>query len=275
MFTPHNKDILCIWFDMESFYAQAELSRRPDLVELEESGEKYVAVANTTSGLGYVYALSVNAKQNLGLGKGIRLHQIQNHPQIEIVPPDLDYYHALSDVLFGKIDEPLKKGGFLPKNEFVDDFSVHLVGKVEEAKHLAKRVKDFYDEMGFNLRYGISVNRTYSWMASRFAKEGKGDFLHPSYIKHHIWPLPLVDTTGDEPFYNFPSVSEKTVDKLHKLNPPILTIGDLARSSHQELKQKMSPKALRHRMEAKGYTDPEITRQLGYLHELAGRPIPV
>jgi nucleotidyltransferase/DNA polymerase involved in DNA repair len=191
-----DKDITSIWFDMQSFYAACELNRHPEIAAMEQVGEKGLLVVNF-SGNGFIDALSPNAKNLYVHGRKAsrktRLAEVKNDPRFIMLPADLNHYQAESKRMFSRI-EFLRHEGYLPKQEFVDDFSLHLIGDMVSAQSLAVRVKDIYESEGYNLRFGVAINRKYAWMASRSAKVGGQHVFDWPYIKENVWGLELYDS---------------------------------------------------------------------------------
>lgn len=82
-----------------------------------------------------------------------------------------------------------------------------------------------YDELGFTVNIGVSVNKLLAKMASEFRKPNMVHTLFPEEIERKMWPLPV-----DELFY----VGRSTREKLTSIG--IKTIGQLANEDVKILK---------------------------------------
>lgn len=168
---------------------------------------------------GIVLAKSIPAKK-YGIVTGEPIAKaLQKCPDIEIVPPEHDYYQIQSK----KCMELLKT--FTPFIEQVSidecymDFSgiKNNFSSSEEAAYVIKNT--IKNKLGFTVNIGISDVKVLAKMASDFTKPDKVHTLYRNEIEKKMWHLPVEDLF---------MAGKSSVDTLHKLG--IFTIGQLAKS---------------------------------------------
>lgn len=99
-----------------------------------------------------------------------------------------------------------------------------LYGDMEDFAH---KLKDtILEELGFTVNIGISSNKLLAKMASDFEKPNRVHTLFPHEIPDKMWPLPVSDLLY---------VGRSSIKTLQNLG--IFTIGDLARTDVDILKQ--------------------------------------
>lgn len=168
---------------------------------------------------GIVLAKSIPAKK-FGIVTGEPIAKaLQKCPDIEIIPPEHDYYHIQS----GKCMELLKS--FTPYIEQVSidecymDFS-GIKNNFSSPEAAAYEIKNtIKNKLGFTVNIGISDVKVLAKMASDFTKPDKVHTLYKNEIEKKMWQLPV-----DELFM----AGKSSVDTLHKLG--IFKIGQLAKS---------------------------------------------
>ena len=168
---------------------------------------------------GIVLAKSISAKKyGIVTGEPV-VNALKKCPDLEIVPPEHDYYSEQSH----KLMELLKS--FTPDIEqvSVDECYMDYTGirnkfsnEIEAAYTIKNKVKE---QFGFTVNVGISDVKVLAKMASDFEKPDKVHTLYKEEIEEKMWKLPVEDLF---------MAGKSSVNVLHKLG--IFTIGQLAKS---------------------------------------------
>ena len=180
---------------------------------------------------GIVLAKSIPAKKfKVQTGEPISM-ALRKCPSLVIAPPDFKLYSACS-----KAFKDICRGYAPVVEEFsIDECFCDFTGTrltYPDPVALAHEIKDkIRDELGFTVNVGIGGNKLCAKMASDFEKPDKVHTLFPEEIPEKLWPLPV----GDLLF-----VGGHSVEKLEKAY--IRTIGDLARSTPEQLKPLLGEK---------------------------------
>ncbi len=169
---------------------------------------------------GVVLAKSVSAKK-FGIVTGEPVaNAIRKCPNLTMAPPNHKMYNEYSQRLMQ----------FLVKNytdeieqASVDECYMDFTGiayRYTSPVAAAFEMKEaIYNEFGFTVNIGISVNHLLAKMASDFEKPNKVHTLFPEEIPAKMWPLPVSELY---------MAGKSSVEVLHKLE--IRTIGELAKA---------------------------------------------
>ena len=143
---------------------------------------------------------------------------------LEIFPPDMEYYHEMSNTFFNYLSKYTPTIEKLSVDEcFMDMSNSSLL--YEDLVMLAYQIKDeVYSLYGFTVNIGISSSKICAKMASDMEKPNKVHTLFPNEIKQKMWPLPVDDLY---------MVGKHAAEKLHNMG--IHTIGDLANTDEKKL----------------------------------------
>ncbi|MFH2021399.1 MAG: hypothetical protein ABIJ34_08365 [archaeon] len=244
-----DRSLIAIWFDIKSFYAQCELNANHRYQKMEEEDEKYIIVANT-NGYGHLDSISIKAKEKTGINRNVRLTQARKDPRFLIVETNRQAYEKERWRLLNNLMW-IREEGFYLKPEFIDDFSVHLKGSIDDALELSDRISRIYAEENYILNYGIGINRKYAWIACRDSKSGGAGTIRWDNYKM-IW---------DRGIQTFPELAEtqdkrrlKGATRAQKLNEiEIYTIGDIANSTPEIMKSRLGLLGERIWYEVQGY----------------------
>ena len=138
-------------------------------------------------------------------------------PGLTVVPPDYALYVQASRAFIGLLRQYCPVVQQYSIDEAWADVSgtAGLYGTpVMFAEFLRQKI---YDELGFTVNIGVSVNKLLAKMASELKKPNRVHTLFPEEIPAKMWPLPV-----RELFF----IGRATEKKLHHLG--IRTIGELA-----------------------------------------------
>lgn len=166
---------------------------------------------------GIVLAKSTSAKRyGIQTGEPI-IRALEKYPNLQSFPPDFEYYVKQSNSFISL----LKEVAPVVEQYSIDEAFCDMTGTrslygdpVEFANTLRERI---YNELGFSVNIGVSVNKLLAKMASEFQKPNRTHTLFPEEIPSKMWPLPV-----GELFF----VGHSMEKKLQSLG--IRTIGDLA-----------------------------------------------
>lgn len=138
-------------------------------------------------------------------------------PNLEIFPPEMDYYHEMSNMFFNYLEKYTPCIEKLSVDEcFMDMSNSSLL--YDDLIVLAYQIKnEVYSKYGFTVNIGISSSKICAKMASDMEKPNKVHTLFLNEIERKMWPLPV------EELY---MVGKHASEKLHNLG--IHTIGELA-----------------------------------------------
>lgn len=206
---------------------------------------------------GVVLAKSVSAKKyGIVTGEPV-VNALRKCPTLTMAPPNHKMYNEYSRKLMQ----------FLMKNYTdeieqvsVDECYMDFTGiahRFVSPVAAAFEIKDaVYQEFGFTVNVGISVNHLLAKMASDFEKPNKVHTLFPEEIPAKMWPLPVSELY---------MAGKSSVEVLNKLE--IRTIGELAKADPKLLELHLkshgrtlwefangidSSKVIRERVESKG-----------------------
>ncbi len=141
-------------------------------------------------------------------------------PDLKLFPPDFELYDRNSRAFIQILDRysPLVEQ-FSIDEAFMDMSGTELLypDPLKTAEEIQRTI---YEELGFTVNIGISVNRLLSKMASDFEKPARIHTLFPEEIPAKMWPLDISQLY---------MAGHSAVSVLRGLG--IRTIGDLAGSS--------------------------------------------
>lgn len=171
----------------------------------------------------------VLAKSPIAKKKGIKTAETiysarKKCPNLEIFPPDMEYYHEMSDNFFKYLEKYTPTIEKLSVDEcFMDMSNSSLL--YNDLVMLAYQIKEeIYTLYGFTVNIGISSSKICAKMASDMEKPNKVHTLFLNEIERKMWPLPVDDLY---------MVGKQAAEKLYKMN--INTIGELAISNDELL----------------------------------------
>lgn len=174
-----------------------------------------------------VLAKSMPAKK-YGIQTGEPLFQAQEKcPDLVVIPPDYELYVEASRHFV----EILRQ--FSPQVEqySIDEAWVDMTGTERiygDPRLAAEKMRErIWNELGFTVNVGISVNKLLAKMAGDFEKPNKVHTLYPEEMERKMWPLPVRDLF---------LVGAATERKLKTLG--IYTIGDLAKADVAVLRKR-------------------------------------
>lgn len=206
---------------------------------------------------GVVLAKSVSAKK-FGIVTGEPVaNALRKCPNLIMAPPNhkmyQEYSKSLMQFLIQNYTDEIEQVS-------VDECYMNFTGithRYVSPVAAAFEIKDaIYNEFGFTVNIGISVNHLLAKMASDFEKPNKVHTLFPEEIPTKMWPLPVSDLY---------MAGKSSVEVLHKLE--IRTIGELAKAEPKLLELHLkshgrtlwefangldSSKVIRERAESKG-----------------------
>jgi len=138
-------------------------------------------------------------------------------PNLEIFPPDMEYYHEMSNKFFKHLEKYTPNIEILSVDEcFMDMSNSSLL--YNDLVLLAYQIKEeVYSLYGFTVNIGISSSKICAKMGSDMEKPNKVHTLFLNEIERKMWPLPVGDLY---------MVGKQASEKLNKLG--IKTIGELA-----------------------------------------------
>ena len=146
---------------------------------------------------------------------------LQKCPQLVLVPPDFQTYHAYSRALMDILAQYSSLLQQMSIDEAYLDMSDRIApGDREAAIIWARRIREQVKrELGFTVNVGISTNKLLAKMASDFEKPDRTHTLYPDEVPSKMWPLPIDSLHG---------CGKSTAQKLQLVG--INTIGEAAAS---------------------------------------------
>jgi DNA polymerase-4 len=167
---------------------------------------------------GIVLAKSIPAKKyGITTGEPV-VNALKKCPQLEIVPPDHDYYSYQSNQFVNILRSYTPDIEQVSVDECYLDYSGisrKFSSPIEAAEEIKEKIKN---ELGFTVNVGISDVKVLAKMASDFSKPDKIHTLYKYEIQSKMWKLPVEDLF---------MAGKSSVLTLHKLG--IFTIGQLAK----------------------------------------------
>lgn len=244
---PHYKDLTphaehrerkyFIHLDFDAFYAQVEQRDNPNL------RGKPVSVGSTTGMKGIVMTASYEARAK-GIETGMSLWEAKKLcPELISLP----CYGPKYEMIIQNLLRSLRT--FVP-DEFIETYSIdeyfldvtHFVKSFEEAEELGKRVKQKIMEVeNLTCSLGVSYNKTYAKMATKFQKPDGLTVLPPWDRETKVYPLSVKKIWG---------IGTRIGRRLGVLN--ILTVGDLAEANEGMLKKEFGVNGIVFRRLARG-----------------------
>ena len=166
---------------------------------------------------GIVLAKSPVAKK-LGIKTAETIYSARKKcPNLDVFPPDMEYYHEMSNKFFKHLEKYTPNIEVLSVDEcFMDMSNSSLL--YNDLVMLAYKIKDeVYTLYGFTVNIGISSSKICAKMGSDMEKPNKVHTLFLYEIERKMWPLPVGDLY---------MVGKHAAEKLNSLG--IKTIGELA-----------------------------------------------
>ena len=166
---------------------------------------------------GIVLAKSPVAKK-LGIKTAETIYSARKKcPNLDVFPPDMEYYHEMSNKFFKHLEKYTPNIEVLSVDEcFMDMSNSSLL--YNDLVMLAYKIKDeVYTLYGFTVYIGISSSKICAKMGSDMEKPNKVHTLFLYEIERKMWPLPVGDLY---------MVGKHAAEKLNSLG--IKTIGELA-----------------------------------------------
>lgn len=145
-------------------------------------------------------------------------------PNLEMFPPDMTYYHEMSNKFFKHLEKYTPDIEILSVDECFMDMS-NFSFLYDDLILLAYKIKEeVYSLYGFTVNIGISSSKICAKMASDMEKPNKVHTLFLNEIERKMWPLPVGDLY---------MVGKHAAEKLNNLG--INTIGELANADESLL----------------------------------------
>ena len=159
---------------------------------------------------------------------------LQKCPQLVLVPPDFQTYHAYSRALMDILAQYSSLLQQMSIDEAYLDMSDRIApGDREAAKMWARHIREQVKrELGFTVNVGISTNKLLAKMASDFEKPDRTHTLYPDEVPSKMWPLPIDSLHG---------CGKSTAQKLQLVG--INTIGEAAASDPMLLQSILGQKS--------------------------------
>lgn len=159
---------------------------------------------------------------------------------------DYKVYQSYSNKLYNMLLEYTDKIERFSIDECFMDMTEYLMKDtlLNKAYEISNRVKK---ELGFTVNIGVAHNKLLAKMASDFEKPDKVHTLFENEIESKMWKLPVSELF---------MLGKKTVPKLN--NMKIYTIGDLAKSSKEEITKKFGKHGLQMWEYANGIDKSEV-----------------
>ena len=159
---------------------------------------------------------------------------LQKCPQLVLVPPDFQTYHAYSRALMDILAQYSSLLQQMSIDEAYLDMSDRIApGDREAAIMWAGRIREQVKrELGFTVNVGISTNKLLAKMASDFEKPDRTHTLYPDEVPSKMWPLPIDSLHG---------CGKSTAQKLQLVG--INTIGEAAASDPMLLQSILGQKS--------------------------------
>ena len=161
-------------------------------------------------------------------------------------PSEYRVYKEYSNRLYNMLLEYTDKIERFSIDECFMDMTEYLMKDtlINKAYEISNRVKK---ELGFTVNIGVAHNKLLAKMASDFEKPDKVHTLFENEIESKMWNLPVSELF---------MIGKKTVPKLN--NMKIYKIGELAKSSKQEITRKFGKHGLQMWEYANGIDNSEI-----------------
>ncbi len=203
--------------DIRNFYARCE-----QLLNRKYKSSPLVVYNEGPTGKRAIIAASKEAKA-FGIDRSSFVNQAERLGIITI-KSRIEKYWEISDKIFMKFAPDLAGDGYNVAKPHVDDIVVESTYDFLKIFKAAERVKKFYKKHGFEMSAGISFNRDFAHMATKWAKEYGMIYFPRWFVKEFIYK---------EPIKEFPGIGEKLEIKFHEKG--IETITDIANSSRETM----------------------------------------
>lgn len=244
----HNPLILHL--DLDAFFCAVEEQRDPALAGLP------FAVGGRPEERGVVASCSYAARV-FGVHSAMPMSQaVRLCPTLIVVPHHFDLYREASRKVMAILHELTPLVEQLSIDEAFLDVSAVSTDGEQTARDLQRRINS---ELGLPCSLGVAANKLVAKCANNIGKaRSKGD-KPPNAIEivprgteaAYLAPLPVGELYG---------VGPKTAEKLNALG--ILTIGDLAKQSELEMKQRFGKSGYEMVLRARGIDDrPVVTER--------------
>jgi DNA polymerase IV (DinB-like DNA polymerase) len=206
--------------DMDSFYASAEMQRRPEIRNMP-----VVIGADPKGGRGRGVACTCSYEaRRFGIRSAMPVSQAYVLcPHAIFLPPDFGYYALVSQQIMAL----LKSFGFRIQQVSIDEAFLDLspCGSFESARNKALEVQErIRENFGLTCSAGIAAGRTIAKIASDYRKPAGLTVVEPAAAAAFLSPLHVK---------KIPGIGRKTEAELLELG--IRTIGDLAACDIQVL----------------------------------------
>jgi len=242
-YKSHHSKRIFVHLDFDAFYAQVEQRDNPNL------RGKPVSVGSTTGMKGIVMTASYEARA-FGIETGISLWEAKKIcPQLISLP----CYGPKYEVIIQNILKHLKR---IVPDEFIETYSVdeyflditHFAKNFSEAEILARKIKErIWDVENLTCTAGVSYNKTFAKMATKFQKPNGLTVITPDDKETKMYPLPVKKIWG---------IGTRIARRLALMN--IFTVGDLANANIGALKKEFGVNGIVYKQMAKGEDTSEI-----------------
>ena len=239
------KEKIILHSDLNNFYASVECILHPELKE------RYVAVCgNQEERHGIVLAKNGKAKA-MGVKTGETIWEAKKKcPELIVVPPTFDEYAKYSKIvqdIYARYTNQIEPFG-------MDECWLDVTGStrifgsgVSIAHQIRKTVKE---ETGLTVSVGVSFNKIFAKLGSDLKKPDAVTVITKDNYKSVVWPLKSCELLG---------VGRATYKKLFDMG--IYTIGDIANSPCDFLKEKLGKSGVMLHNYANGLECENVTHQ--------------
>jgi DNA polymerase IV (archaeal DinB-like DNA polymerase) len=214
------RERIILHLDMDSFYASAEMQRRP---ELRNKPVVIGADPKQGTGRGVVCTCSYEARA-FGVHSAMPVSQAYVHcPHAIFLPPDFAYYSQVSEGIM----DLLRSFGFRFLQVSIDEafLDVSPCGSFVAATALAEQIQEMIrNRSGLTCSVGIAPGKAVAKIASDFKKPGGLTVVEPQAVREFLAPMPV---------RKIPGIGKRSEAELLELD--ITTIGKLAATDIQVL----------------------------------------
>lgn len=228
--------------DANNFYASVACKLDPSL-----QGKCVAVCGDPDKRHGIILAKNEMAKK-YGIKTGDVIWQALNKcPQLVLCAPEYDQYVKYSNLLFDIYSEYTDRVEPFGIDECWLDVSesVNLFGNGENiANTLRERVKN---ELGITISVGVSFNKIFAKLGSDMKKPDATTIINTENYKSKVWNLPVSDML---------MIGRRTAKHLASIG--IDTIGDLATTNTQVLKDHFGINGIKYYEYANGICDEQV-----------------
>jgi DNA polymerase IV (archaeal DinB-like DNA polymerase) len=206
---------------MDSFYASAEMARRPEL-----AGKPVIVGADPREGKGRGVVVACNyPARDFGVHSAMPISEAWRAcPQASYLRPDFEYYEALS----GKVMRLIKSLGTRFEQVSIDEAFVDLsgvVGTLDDAEAWVRRLKeDMRRSTGLTCSVGLAENKSAAKIATDIHKPDGVTIIPPGETKQYLasMPVAVIPGVGTKKELVLREMGVKTVGDLQAVDVEVL-----------------------------------------------------